>query len=118
MHSGSLRRPLSIVGIVVLTGLVAACANQPQSTSGYPAAYGSSGPAMAPPAAVPPGMAATFTTTADLHLRAAPGAHAPIVATLPAGTQVQTNGRQDGNWVGVQTRDGIGWVYRRYLAPG
>jgi hypothetical protein len=114
MTSRSLGRPFVFAGLVALTGLVAACANQPQSTSnaGYPPAYGSTGPAATAP------MPGNFTTMADLHLRAAPGAHAPIVATLPAGTQVRTSGQEAGNWISVETPNGTGWVYRRFLAPG
>lgn len=131
MQYRNIRRPLSMAGILGVAGLLAACANGPEEQ-----AYNVPPPAPAGSHVVPPEYSGSsspeqlsvttpgyssqiggFATTADLHLRAGPGVGAPVVATLPRGTPVQRNGMVEGNWWGVRTPDGTGWVYSRYLAP-
>jgi Bacterial SH3 domain len=114
-----IRRPLTMAGMLGVAGLLAACANQPSTAYNAPSAMrypppqysGSTGPEARAP------LPGSFRTTADLHLRAGPGDGAPIVATLRRGTPVRRNGMVEGNWWGVASPDGQGWVYDRYLAP-
>lgn len=55
-----------------------------------------------------------------LNIRAEPNARAPIVGTLPANAHmIEVVGRQ-GNWGLVNTGEGAGWAYLKYLTrrPG
>ncbi len=53
-------------------------------------------------------------TKASTRVRAEPSTAAPIVATLPAGELVQTNGL-DGDWHSVTVAAGSGWIRRDLL---
>jgi hypothetical protein len=126
-----IRRPLALAGVLACGGLAAGCANGPLEAFNAPPPPAASAPrSYVPPqysgSSNPEQLAVTngarmgpggFRTTAPLHLRSGPGDGAPVVATLPAGTPVSRNGMIEGNWWGVTTPYGPGWVYDRYLAP-
>jgi uncharacterized protein YkwD/uncharacterized protein YraI len=61
------------------------------------------------------GAAGVARTTADLLLRAAPGADAPVLLTIPAGAAVPLSGEASAGFLGV-TYDGLsGWADAAYL---
>ena len=116
-------RPLAAyVAVVAMAAAVAGCARNtaqqeptyppPPATSTAPA-YGSTRQWTNPSAP-----AAHYAVTSPLRLRTGPGVNNTIIATLPAGSQVQATGSQQGDWWEVQTPQGTGWVGSRYLAPG
>ena len=60
----------------------------------------------------------TAQTISNLNLRSGPGQDFPVLTTLPRGTRVVIEGRNNvGNWVLVHATDGWmrGWVASRYL---
>lgn len=55
-------------------------------------------------------------TTANLNLRAGAGTTARVLATLPAGTEVNRTGKVSGDWAAVTSDKGSGWVHGNYLS--
>jgi uncharacterized protein YgiM (DUF1202 family) len=115
-----------LLGGVAAMGLVVAVTGCARNTQQQPAnAYPPPPAATTTPApsygsTQPPANQATanYSVTAGaLHLRSGPGVNNMVIGTLPAGTQVQATGSQQGDWWEVQTPDGTGWVSSRYLSP-
>jgi uncharacterized protein YraI len=68
-------------------------------------------PAEAEPAEAPTSADLTAQTLVNLNLREGPGTHHPVLANLPAGSEVKVIGRlQDNAWLQVETAQGEGWV--------
>ncbi len=92
-----LRKSLSLALVVVaVLALLAGPPGGPAQAQGDPAAQ----------------------TISNLNLRSGPGQDFPVLATLPRGTRVIIEGRNNvGNWVLVHATDGWmrGWVASRYL---
>jgi hypothetical protein len=60
---------------------------------------------------------APFATTAAVAFRDGPSSGVRIRDVLPAGTLVQTDGRELNGWWGVRYGDVSGWIYAAYLRP-
>ncbi|WP_229219646.1 SH3 domain-containing protein [Rugamonas fusca] len=60
-----------------------------------------------------------FLTHRALHLRAAAGVNAPLLATVPAGATVTPTGAREGDWWQVRAAmadgGGVGWVSSLWL---
>jgi len=60
----------------------------------------------------------TYTTTADVRLRAGPGMNYPVITTIPKGIKVNVVGRE-GNWLKVESKQGNkpGYISEKYARP-
>ena len=60
----------------------------------------------------------TYTTTADVRLRAGPGMNYPVITTIPKGIKVNVVGRE-GNWLKVESNQGNkpGYISEKYARP-
>src|SRR5919106_3108158 len=57
----------------------------------------------------------TYTTTADVPLRAGPGANHPVITTLPKGIKINVVGKE-GYWLKVESKHGgkPGYIEQRF----
>jgi hypothetical protein len=53
---------------------------------------------------------ALVTASADVALRAAPSAEAPVLAVLPTGAEVELTGAADGEFLEIASADRRGWA--------
>jgi len=68
-------------------------------------------PTAAAQAAPPASADLTAQTLVNLNLREGPGTHYPVLANLPAGTEVKVIGRlPDNAWLQVEAEQGQGWI--------
>jgi hypothetical protein len=119
-------RRLGAVGALTLAAaLLAACAEAPPPPAAYAPPAGYSGSSTPPAASLTggagygssePAAPRRFVVNAKTPLRQGPRNGFPIIAVLPAGTPVATDGYVGGDWWQVQTRFGTGWVYSRDLS--
>jgi len=60
----------------------------------------------------------TYTTTADVRLRAGPGTNYPVITTLPKGIKVNVVGRES-DWLKVESKQGNkpGYINEKYARP-
>jgi len=60
----------------------------------------------------------TYTTTADVRLRAGPGMNHPVITTLPKGIKVNVVERE-GDWLKVESKQGNkpGYISEKYARP-
>jgi uncharacterized protein YgiM (DUF1202 family) len=65
-----------------------------------------------------PDSARSFIADRQTVLRQGPRDGFDIIAVLPAGTRVTTDGYVGGDWWQVQSKYGTGWVYSRDLTLG
>jgi|SRR5579864_1573447 len=68
------------------------------------------------PVTASPGVG-TCVTTAAVAFRNGPSSKIRLLAVLPPGTVVTTDGRELDGWWGVDYQNASGWIYGSYLKP-
>jgi hypothetical protein len=119
-------RHLRISGALAVAALLAACAEAPPPSADYAPPPGGFSGSSTPPAesltggagygSSEPAAPSHYVTNRETPMRQGPRNGFDIVAVLPAGTPVATDGYVGGDWWQVQTKYGTGWVYSRDLS--
>jgi len=109
MSSLFANRSIGFISCIAVLSLVAACQ---QSQPAPPPAAPAPPPAAAAPAP-PPVMMVTLAKKA--HFREGPSDHAPIIATLPAGTKMVLIGNVHATWVQVSYQNRVGYVFGKLI---
>ena len=68
-------------------------------------------------ALVGPPQLGKYVTTAAVAFRDGPSSEIRLLAVLPPGTVVMTDGRELGGWWGVDYGNSAGWIFGSYLKP-
>jgi Bacterial SH3 domain len=58
-----------------------------------------------------------FLQRPGVNIRSGPSGNAPVIGTVPKGTQLTATGRE-GDWVQVENTRLKGWISSQFLAPG
>jgi uncharacterized protein YgiM (DUF1202 family) len=117
MHRARVRHAFSVVSVIALLGLVAACA-QPAPPPPPPPPPPAPMAAPPPPPPPPAAEAAAYTVTAHIWLHAGPSVRTRRIAALKPGEPVHGTGKATRYWRQVTTPGGAtGWALSRYLKP-